>query len=275
MNYLNALKTGKDKLQQADIADAATDAELLLMHVCGTERSSRFSHPEYELTEKEECLYQELISKRSSHIPLQHLTGIQYFMGLEFIVDRNVLIPRQDTEILVEEVMKDGAAGSSILDICTGSGCIILSLLKYVNESRGIGTDISEAALEIARKNAEKNDIEAHFIRSDLFDEIEGSFDVITSNPPYIRSSEISSLMPEVRDHDPELALDGGEDGLDFYRKITAGAAEHLNPGGKLYLEIGFDQGGQVKEMCLTQGFKDVEVIPDYSGLPRVVKAHI
>ena len=166
MNYLNALKTGKDKLQQADIADAATDAELLLMHVCGTERSSRFSHPEYELTEKEECLYQELISKRSSHIPLQHLTGIQYFMGLEFIVDRNVLIPRQDTEILVEEVMKDGAAGSSILDICTGSGCIILSLLKYVNESRGIGTDISEAALEIARENAEKNDIEAQFIRS-------------------------------------------------------------------------------------------------------------
>lgn len=275
MNYLNALKTGKDKLQQADIADAATDAELLLMHVCGTERSSRFSHPEYELTEKEECLYQELISKRSSHIPLQHLTGIQYFMGLEFIVDRNVLIPRQDTEILVEEVMKDGATGSSILDICTGSGCIILSLLKYVNESRGIGTDISEAALEIALKNAEKNDIEAQFIRSDLFDEIEGSFDVITSNPPYIRSSEISSLMPEVRDHDPELALDGGEDGLDFYRKITAGAAEHLNPGGKLYLEIGFDQGGQVKEMCLAQGFKDVEVIPDYSGLPRVVKAHI
>ena len=213
--------------------------------------------------------------KRSSHIPLQHLTGIQSFMGMEFEVNGNVLIPRQDTEILVEEVMKDGAVGASILDLCTGSGCIILSLLKYVNESDGTGTDISEAALETAVANASRNGISAHFIKSDLFEAVSGKYDVITSNPPYIRSSDIEGLMPEVRDHDPLLALDGGEDGLVFYRRIINEAVDYLKPAGRIYLETGFDQGEQVKEMFMDRGIKDAEIIKDYSGLPRVVKAHI
>ena len=196
-------------------------------------------------------------------------------MGMEFEVNGNVLIPRQDTEILVEEVMKDGAVGASILDLCTGSGCIILSLLKYLNESDGTGTDISEAALETAIANASRNGISAHFIKSDLFESVSGKYDVITSNPPYIRSSDIEGLMPEVRDHDPLLALDGGEDGLVFYRRIINEAVDYLKPAGRIYLETGFDQGEQVKEMFMDRGFKDAEIIKDYSGLPRVVKAHI
>ena len=275
MNYLSAFNKGKAELKASGIADADTDAELLLMNVCHTERGGRFSHPEYELSEDEERLYLDMISKRAARVPLQHLTGIQCFMGMEFEVNENVLVPRPDTEILVEEVMKDGAAGASILDLCTGSGCIILSLLKYVNESSGTGTDISEAALEIAGRNAEKNGIHARFMRSDLFEAVEGKYDVITSNPPYIRSCDIEGLMPEVRDHDPRLALDGGEDGLGFYRRIVKDAPGYLNPAGRIYLEIGYDQGEQVSEMCISQGLKDVEVIKDYSGLPRVVKAHI
>lgn len=275
MNYLSAFNKGKAELKASGIADADTDAELLLMNVCHTERGGRFSHPEYELSEDEERLYLDMISKRAAHVPLQHLTGIQFFMGMEFEVNENVLVPRPDTEILVEEVMKDGAAGASILDLCTGSGCIILSLLKYVNESSGTGTDISGAALEIAGRNAEKNGIHAHFMRSDLFEAVEGKYDVITSNPPYIRSRDIEGLMPEVRDHDPRLALDGGEDGLGFYRRIVKDAPAYLNPAGRIYLEIGYDQGEQVKEMFMDRGFKDAEIIKDYSGLPRVVKAHI
>lgn len=275
MNYLSAFKRGKDELEASGIAEADTDAELLLIHVCGTKRGGRFSHPERELTEDEESRYLAMLSKRSSHIPLQHLTGVQSFMGMEFEVNENVLIPRQDTEILVEEVMKDGAVGASILDLCTGSGCIILSLLKYVNESVGIGTDISEKALEVAGENASRNGIDVQFIKSDLFEAVAGKYDVITSNPPYIRSSDIEGLMPEVRDHDPLIALDGGEDGLAFYRRIVDEAADHLNPAGRVYLEIGFDQGEQVREMFFARGFKDAEIIKDYSGLPRVVKAHL
>lgn len=275
MNYLSAFNKGKSELEASGIADADTDAELLLMNVCHTERGGRFSHPECELSEDEERLYLDMISKRAARVPLQHLTGIQCFMGMEFEVNENVLVPRPDTEILVEEVMKDGAAGASILDLCTGSGCIILSLLKYVNESSGTGTDISEAALEIAGRNAEKNGIHARFMRSDLFEAVEGKYDVITSNPPYIRSRDIEGLMPEVRDHDPRLALDGGEDGLGFYRRIVKDAPAYLNPAGRIYLEIGYDQGEQVKEMFMDRGFKDAEIIKDYSGLPRVVKAHI
>lgn len=275
MNYISAFKRGKDELEASGITDADVDAELLLMHVCNTKRGGKFSHPEYELTADEERLYLGMILKRSAHVPLQHLTGIQSFMGLEFEVNENVLVPRQDTEILVEEVMKDGVVGASVLNLCTGSGCILLSVLKYVNESRGTGTDISGEALKVAVRNAEKNSISARFICSDLFENVDGKYDVITSNPPYIRSDDLDGLMPEVKDHDPKLALDGGEDGLYFYQRIISKAPDYLNPAGRIYFEIGFDQGKQVKELCLAEGFKDVEIINDYSGLPRVVKAHI
>lgn len=205
----------------------------------------------------------------------QHLTGVQNFMGMDFKVSPAVLIPRADTEILVEEVMKDGAVGASILDMCTGSGCIILSLVKYVSGARGMGADISENALAVAKENGSLLGLDAEFIQSDLYENIDDSFDIIVSNPPYIKTEVIDTLMPEVRDHDPYIALDGGEDGLDFYRKIIAGAVDHLNRNGKIYLEIGYDEQEAVEEILRNNNFKNITTIKDYSDLPRVVKAEI
>ena len=192
-------------------------------------------------------------------------------MGLEFLVNEHVLIPRQDTEILVEEVLRELTDGSRILDLCTGSGCILLSLLNYSNDCVGTGSDISEKALETARRNARKLGISAQFLHSDLFDEVEGRYDFIVSNPPYIASGEIPGLMEEVRLHEPLCALDGHEDGLFFYRRIIAESPEHLVRGGSLYLEIGWDQAAAVKALMEETGFHEVRITKDYAGLDRVV----
>ena len=214
----------------------------------------------------------QLIEKRAVHIPLQHLTGEQNFMGLDFLVNEHVLIPRQDTEILVEEIMRDLHDGIRILDMCTGSGCILLSLLHYSNDCSGVGVDVSEDALVVARQNADRlAEKQAVFIQSDLFEKVEGSFDLIVSNPPYIRSQEIAGLMPEVREHEPHLALDGKDDGLHFYREIIKGAMPHLKRGGQLFFEIGYDQGEAVQALLAANGYTEIAVVKDYAGLDRVV----
>ena len=192
-------------------------------------------------------------------------------MGLRFSVTEDVLVPRQDTETLVEEVMRYLRDGMEILDVCTGSGCILLSLLRYSNGCRGVGCDISEKALAVAGQNAKELGISAQFIQSDLFESIEGRFEYIVSNPPYIRKDMIPTLMEEVRDHEPLIALDGGEDGLDFYRKITREATEHLYSGGMLFFEIGYDQGEAVKLLMEEEGYEEVTVSQDLAGLDRVV----
>ncbi|MCR5210381.1 MAG: peptide chain release factor N(5)-glutamine methyltransferase [Lachnospiraceae bacterium] len=275
MTYREALEKGREQLTEAGIPDPHIDAELLLMHVCGCGKSEKFMNPGRVLSSDEEARLSELLDRRCEHIPLQHLTGVQNFMGMDFKVSSGVLIPRADTEILVEEVMRDGANGASILDMCTGSGCIILSLIKYVSEVRGTGADISTEALAIARENGKTLGLAAEFIQSDLYENIDGCFDIIVSNPPYIKTDVIATLMPEVRDHDPYIALDGGEDGLDFYRKIIAGAVSHLNRNGKVYLEIGYDEQDAVEEILRNNSFKNITTIKDYSDLPRVVKAEI
>ena len=214
----------------------------------------------------------QLIEKRAAHIPLQHLTGKQNFMGLDFLVNEHVLIPRQDTEILVEEIMRDLHDGIRILDMCTGSGCILLSLLHYSNDCVGVGVDVSEDALAVARQNADRlAEKQAVFIQSDLFEKVEGSFDLIVSNPPYIRSQEIAGLMPEVREHEPHLALDGKNDGLHFYREIIKEAMLHLKRGGQLFFEIGYDQGEAVQALLAANGYTEIAVVKDYAGLDRVV----
>ena len=193
-------------------------------------------------------------------------------MGLTFLVNKNVLCPRQDTEILVEEVLKHLHDGMRILDIGTGSGCILLSLLHYSNDCSGMGVDVSEEALEVARINKSRLKAErAEFVKSDLFENVEGKFEMIVSNPPYIKSAEIEGLMPEVRDHEPHMALDGGEDGLFFYREITKRAKAHLYGGGMLFYEIGCEQGEAVKHIMEGAGYREVEIIKDFSGLDRVV----
>lgn len=272
MQYAKLYQIGKEQLQKAGITDAELDARLLLEFICHTDRNALYAHGDQEIEDEKMQDFLQLIEKRAVHIPLQHLTGEQNFMGLDFLVNENVLIPRQDTEILVEEIMRDLHDGIRILDMCTGSGCILLSLLHYSNDCSGVGVDVSEDALAVARQNADRlAEKQAVFIQSDLFEKVEGSFDLIVSNPPYIRSQEVAGLMPEVREHEPHLALDGKDDGLHFYREIIKGAMPHLKRGGQLFFEIGYDQGEAVQALLAANGYTEIAVVKDYAGLDRVV----
>lgn len=272
MQYAKLYQIGKEQLQKAGITDAELDARLLLEFICHTDRNALYAHGDQEIEDEKMQDFLQLIEKRAVHIPLQHLTGDQNFMGLDFLVNEHVLIPRQDTEILVEEIMRDLHDGIRILDMCTGSGCILLSLLHYSNDCSGVGVDVSEDALVVARQNADRlAEKQAVFIQSDLFEKVEGSFDLIVSNPPYIRSQEIAGLMPEVREHEPHLALDGKDDGLHFYREIIKGAMPHLKRGGQLFFEIGYDQGEAVQALLAANGYTEIAVVKDYAGLDRVV----
>ncbi len=280
MTYKELYEFGKIKLAEAGIAEAALDARLLLEYICHTDRNELIVHAERERSDMEEQFYRVLIEKRASRIPLQHITGEQEFMGLCFKVNQHTLIPRQDTEILVEEALHRLGDGMRILDMCTGSGCILLSLLKYSNECEGIGIDISEKALAVARENAERLQLDAVFLEGDLFSPLEGFvserttdrlFDMIVSNPPYIETAVIETLMPEVRDHEPAAALDGREDGLYFYRRIIAQAPLHMRKGAHLLFEIGCGQGDMVMSLMREAGFEQVGLFQDYAGLNRVV----
>lgn len=276
MTYRECYEQGCRTLQAAGIEEAALDARLLLEAVCGTDRNDLLVHGEQPVAPEAEEKYLNWIRQRAEHIPLQQLTGEQDFMGLTFAVNEHVLIPRQDTEILVEEVLKELHDGMRVLDMCTGSGCILLSLLHYSNDCEGLGVDLSAEALEVAGRNVlkvltpEKAE-HAHFLQSDLFEKVEGKFEIIVSNPPYIASAEVEKLMPEVRDHEPRMALDGTEDGLYFYRRIIEEAGKHLVSSGMLFFEIGYDQGQAVSELMRTEGYCDVQVVQDYAGLDRVV----
>ena len=271
MTYSEAVHKAKCCLEQHEVPDPGIDALLLLQFVCGITRAHYYAVREDRMPEEEFDRYMELIQRRSARIPLQQLTGEQQFMGLPFHVSEDVLTPRQDTEILVEEALKRARPGAKILDLCTGSGCILISLLKLGPDLEGTGSDLSEKALEIAAENAEMNKVEVSFVQSDLFARIPGTFDMIVSNPPYIVSSVIGSLMEEVRDHEPLMALDGGTDGLDFYRRIVPESVDHLNPGGWLIVEIGYDQGDLVRSIFVDHQYKDIDVIRDLGGNDRVV----
>ena len=276
MTYRECYEQGCRTLQAAGIEEATLDARLLLEAVCGTDRNDLLVHGEQPVMPQAEEKYLHWIRQRAEHIPLQQLTGEQDFMGLTFSVNEHVLIPRQDTEILVEEVLKELHDRMRILDMCTGSGCILLSLLHYSNDCEGLGVDLSAEALEVAGQNVlkvltpEKAE-HAHFLQSDLFEKVEGKFEIIVSNPPYIASAEVEKLMPEVRDHEPRMALDGTEDGLHFYRRIIKEAGKHLVNSGMLFFEIGYDQGQAVSELMRAGGYREVQVVQDYAGLDRVV----
>lgn len=272
MTYREAVEFGTKCLTDAGVPDAALDAWYLLQMVCKIERSYYYVHGEEDITQDAQKEYEIAVQKRAEHIPLQYIIGEQEFMGLRFKVNSNVLIPRQDTETLVEQVLKVVKPGMKVLDLCTGSGCVLISVLKNAPELTGMGSDISKTALLVAKENAKLHEVDAEWVRSDLFDNITETFDVIMANPPYIPTGEILSLMPEVRDFEPENALDGGADGLDFYRKITGQVKDYLNPGGYVYMEIGYDQGEAVSELMRNAGFSEVEVIKDLARNDRVVK---
>ena len=270
MTLSGLLREGREALQAEGIPEWDLDAWYLLEYAAHCTRNEYFLRPEKEVLPQEKQLYRTLIRKRSAHIPLQYLTGSQEFMGFSFAVNENVLIPRQDTEILVEEAIRALGSGMRVLDVCTGSGCILLSLLKLCAGLEGTGTDLSEKALQVAGENARRLGVEASFVQGDLFEPVSGKYDCIVSNPPYIASREVDALMGEVRDHEPRMALDGGEDGLYFYRKIAVQSPKYLNDRGRIFLEIGFDQGEAVAGL-LAPAFDEVRIVQDLAGLDRVV----
>ena len=272
MTYREAIVSGEKSLCEAGIADARNDAWLLLTMACKIDHTYYYMHIDEEMPEELQHEFEVLIKKRAERVPLQYITGEQEFMGMTFHVNSNVLIPRQDTETLVEEALKVVKPGMKVLDMCTGSGCVLISILKNVHGTGGYGYDISKQAINVAKENAKLNDVPAIFERSNLFEDVaDETFDVIVSNPPYIRSDEIPFLMPEVSEFEPHEALDGKEDGLFFYRKIIQESPDYLTDGGYLLFEIGYDQGAAVKELLDIHGFKDTRVIQDLTGKDRVV----
>lgn len=272
----NALLEGKRRLQLAGKDNFAFEAELLLMEACKMSRIQLFTQGENPISLEEEWDYNEYLNQRELNRPLQYILGQCEFMGLPFCVGEGVLIPRGDTELLVETVLSFSKENNiqRVIDLGTGSGCIPICLSHY-GKLDCVGVDISPKALDFARKNEEVNQVEVEWLESDLFDQVsslwKGSFDAIVSNPPYIAKAEIETLMPEVRDFEPQNALDGGDDGLAFYQRIIRDSGHWLKNGGWLFFEIGYDQGEALLSMMEAAGFDQCTLRKDLSGLDRVV----
>lgn len=285
MTYREAINLGEKVLNMADVADAKIDAWLLLEMVCKIDRSFYYLHMEDEVAEEQLSEYEIALRKRAEHVPLQYIVGEAEFMGLKFKVNSNVLIPRQDTETLVEQVLQEQKdLDIRLLDLCTGSGCIAISLAVMGGYRDVTAADLSEAALKVAAENEDhllqerrKEGCRFTLRRGDLFEALKPGerFDVLTSNPPYIPTEVVRGLEPEVKDHEPWMALDGTEDGLAFYRRIAHESKAWLNPGACIYLEIGYDQGEAVSRLLEAAGFCNIQVIKDLPGLDRVVRAEI
>ncbi len=265
-----ALKAGRTRLRERNITEGDLDAWYLLSYYFKIDRPGYYRDPAMVITPEQYEGYLRLIHKREEHIPLQYITGEQEFMGLNFHVTEDVLIPRQDTEILVEQVLKR-AKGKDILDLCTGSGCIAISLAVLGGTRRTVGTDISKEALVVAEQNAKSLNANVEFIQSDMYSRVTGQFDIIVSNPPYIPTCDIAALMDEVREHEPVIALDGRSDGLYFYQIIINGLSHYLKQGGYVFFEIGYNQGRAVSVLLEGKGITDIRIIKDLAGLDRVV----
>ena len=275
MTLQQMLQWGAGWLKEREVPEADLNAWYLLADCFQMERSGYFLHQEEEADAGKEKKFRQMIEKRGQRIPLEYILGYTEFMGLKFEVDSHVLIPRQDTECLVEQVLPF-CPGKKVLDLCTGSGCIGISLAVLGGPAAVVLADVSGEALKVAEKNAENHGVKPVLCQGDLFENVPADlFDVIVSNPPYIASEEIQKLMPEVQDHEPVLALDGREDGLYFYRKIIELSPSHLADQGMLAFEIGYDQGESVAELMRKKEFQQVEVKKDLAGLDRIVTGHI
>ena len=274
MTIKQAITKGMIMLKSNNVESPKLKARLLLQYVLDKPRQYIIVYDNKEIDKQQQWQYFVNIEKLTKGIPLQHITHRQEFMKMDFFVDENVLIPRPDTEILVEEVIKIAQKYNSprILDLCTGSGAIAISLKKFVPNADITAVDISEKALEIAQKNAEKLEAKINFVKSDLFDKLDNKkFDIIVSNPPYIRKDEIKKLSEEVQ-KEPKIALDGGEDGLDFYRIIAEQAINYLKTGSFLCFEIGYNQGERMKHLVPLYFPDDTfEVIKDINGKDRML----
>lgn len=276
LTYRQMCHNGAVILADAGITDAEYDSFALLEYITGMDRTAYILNGSKSVPEDIAERYDAVIDRRSSHIPLQHITGQAWFYGRGFNVNSDVLVPRQDTEVLVSEALKVINAKDSVLDMCTGSGCIIITLALEKKLGRALGADISEAALKVASGNREKLGADdVTFVKSNIFSDINVNddelFDVIVSNPPYIATGEIETLTEEVRIHDPYIALNGLEDGLHFYREITQQSMNYIKSGGWLLYEIGCTQAHDVSDIMSEYGYSNIKVIKDLAGLDRVV----
>lgn len=271
MKIQTCLKYWTEKLTSLGFEEAQSDAFLLIEEVSGISYSNYLMRCQEELSEAQEKRITEMMERRMQHIPVQQIIGHAPFYGREFRVCEAVLTPRFDTENLVAEALTHLREGDRILDVCTGSGCILITLLAEKKGTVGEGLDLSPEALEIAKQNADLHHVDAKFYQSDMLEKASGTYDMIVSNPPYIARGELDTLMREVIEHEPKMALDGGEDGLDFYRILAAQSGACLKNGGWLILEIGYDQGEAVSELLKENQYTQVKVIKDLSGLDRVV----
>ena len=300
-------KKGTQMLKEANIENPSVDAFYLLEYAAGLNRTRYLMYKDQQVSEQNIKQYMSLIEKRMTRIPYQYITGMADFAGLTFAVSPAVLIPRLDTEVLFEKALRNMGPRAYVLDLCTGSGALGIALKRYRPDIHMVLSDISEDALNVAVSNIEHNHMEAaeklncaadpgdieygydlgfniRVIRSDLFDNmtveekdagpdrvVVGQFDMIVSNPPYVTDGEYENLMPEVRDHEPRLALTAGADGLDIYRRIAKDAPSFLKNDGKLLLEIGCSQADSVSSLLAENGFTDIEAVKDLAGLDRVL----
>lgn len=272
MTYSELMTTGVEELTAAGFEEARTDVRELLLFACGMDFMALLRDGADKVPKEQTERFFSLLRQRKKHIPVQYLTGEQEFCGLRFLVRQGVLIPRPETELLAEAVFQD-CAGKRVLDMCTGSGCIAVTVAKLGAPDFVAASDVSAEALAVAKENAILHEAEVTFFYGDLFKPVEGAYDIIVSNPPYIKTEEVKRLMPEVREFEPDLALDGKADGLYFYRRLCAEAKEYLRPGGRLMLEIGYDQGQTVPELLTAAGYAEIEVRKDYAGQNRMVFA--
>ena len=285
MNLLELRRNGRKKLIENNIEDAIIKADILIQFVLNMDKMQLIINQENEVSKENENMYLTYIEQVISGKPVQYITNEQEFMNLKFYVDENVLIPQPDTEILVEEAIKTideirPEKNIKVLDLCTGSGAIAIAIKKYAEDTKKqievYASDISEEAIKIAEKNAKRNDIHINFILSDMFQKMqEKDFDIILSNPPYIETQTISSLSKEVQ-YEPHMALDGGEDGLEFYRVIAKNAHEYLNKNGSILLEIGYNQKKKVMQIFEeAKKYSNIRCIKDLSDNDRVIKIDI
>lgn len=276
MTQYQLVTAGIEKLNKYSVPDADIDAELLWLYVSGQDKMAYIMNRQKEVDGATQSFYEAVIDKRSKRIPLQYITGTQCFMGYDFETAPEVLIPRYDTEVLVEQanrLLHDIQSDKmSVLDMCCGSGCIGLSV-ALMNPGVHIDLcDISDSAITLTMKNAERLAVADYkVIKSDLFEKIDKKYDMIVSNPPYIESDVIDGLMPEVRDHEPRLALDGDADGLKFYKAITENAESYLNEKGYILFEIGNHQAYDVQQLLVDRQFEEIRVVKDLAGNDRVV----
>lgn len=273
---LKVLNWTKGYLAEKGVENARLEAEWLLCSTLGLDRVGLYLNFDKPLTDAELAAYRSLVARRAKREPLQYILGSQEFCGLEFVVAPGVLIPRHDTEVLVEEALRRAAAGCRILDIGLGSGCIAVALAARLPEALVCGVENSPAALAVARENADRHGVRLEIFAGSLFEPLAGErFDLIVSNPPYIPTGDIAGLAPEVRDFEPHTALDGGVDGLDFYRLFIPASVDHLATGGWLLVEVGINQAAAVRELFAQNGFSAIFAAQDPGGIDRVVGGQV